>query len=138
MKNRVEISEIMSRKLVTLNVSDRLEDAKKIFEENSIRHIPIVDEKKIVGMLSYSDILKVGYADATDDEKNIELTVFDWFTIKQVMTKELYSVPSNSTVKEVARMLVDKEFHALPVVDDGELVGLVTSTDFIRYLADTL
>ncbi|UAM98387.1 CBS domain-containing protein [Polaribacter litorisediminis] len=138
MKKRVEVSEIMSRKLITLNISNTLEDAKKIFEENSIRHIPIVDEKKIVGMLSYSDILKVGYADATQDEKNIELTVFDWFTIKQVMTKELYSVPSNSTVKEVARMLADKEFHALPVVDDGELVGLVTSTDFIRFLADKL
>jgi CBS domain-containing membrane protein len=138
MKKRVEISEIMSRKLITLNVNDRLEDAKKIFEENSIRHIPIVDEKKIVGMLSYSDILKVGYADATQDEKNIELTVFDWFTIKQVMAKELYLVPSNSTVKEVAQMLSDKDFHALPVVDDDELVGLVTSTDFIRYLADTL
>ncbi|MGK0414410.1 MAG: CBS domain-containing membrane protein [Polaribacter sp.] len=138
MKKRVEISEIMSRKLITLNISDTLVDAKKIFEENSIRHIPIVDEKQIVGMLSYSDILKVGYADATEDEKNIELTIFDWFTIKQVMAKELYSVPSNSTVKEVAEMLVDKEFHALPVVDDDELVGLVTSTDFIRYLADTL
>jgi CBS domain-containing protein len=128
----------MSRKLITLDISDKLEDAKKIFEENSIRHIPILDKKEIVGMLSYSDILKVGYADATEDDKNIELSVFDWFTIQQVMTKELYLVPSNSTIKEVANLLADKEFHALPVVDDKELVGIVTTTDFVRYLAEQL
>jgi CBS domain-containing protein len=136
MRKRVLISEIMSKDLITLNISDKMEDAKKIFEENSIRHIPVIENKTIVGMLSYSDILKVGYADVSDDDKNIEFSVFDWFTIKQVMTKNLYLVPSNSTVKEVGAMLIEKEFHSLPVVDDGELVGIVTTTDFIRFLVE--
>jgi CBS domain-containing membrane protein len=136
MRKRVLISEIMSKDLITLNISDKMEDAKKIFEENSIRHIPVIENKTIVGMLSYSDILKVGYADVSDDDKNIEFSVFDWFTIKQVMTKNLYLVPSNSTVKEVGAMLIEKEFHALPVADDGELVGIVTTTDFIRFLVE--
>lgn len=136
MRKRVYISEIMSQNLITLNLSDSLEDARKIFEEHAIRHIPIVENKEIVGMLSYSDLLKVGYADATDDNKNIDFSVFDWFTIKQVMAKDLYLVPSNSTVKEVGTLLADKDFHALPVVDDGELVGIVTSTDFIRFLVE--
>jgi CBS domain-containing protein len=136
MKKRILISQIMSQNLITLNINDALEDAKKIFEENAIRHIPIVENKEILGMLSYSDLLKVGYAVETDDDKNIKFSVFDWFTIKQVMAKDLYFVPSNSTVKEVGTLLADKEFHALPVVDDGELVGIVTSTDFIRFLVE--
>ncbi|TXD51022.1 MULTISPECIES: CBS domain-containing protein [unclassified Polaribacter] len=136
MKKRIHISEIMSQNLITLNITNTIEDAKKIFEENAIRHIPIVDHKEIVGMLSYSDLLKVGYADASDDNENIDFSIYDWFTIKQVMAKNLYLVPSNSTVKEVGALLADKEFHALPVVDDGELVGIVTTTDFIRFLVD--
>ena len=136
MRKRVYVSEIMSPNLITLNISDTIENAKKIFEENSIRHIPIVKNKEIVGMLSYSDILKVGYADVSNDDESIEFSVYDWFKIKQVMAKDLYLVPSNSTIKEVGAMLIDKEFHALPVVDDGELVGIVTTSDFIRFLVE--
>lgn len=136
-KNKL-VSEIMSKKLITLNISNQLDDAKKIFEEHSIRHIPIVNGKEIVGMLSYADILKVSFPDVTNDEKNIETFVYDMFTIEQVMTKNLYFVPSNSTLKEVAELLTTKEFHALPVVEDGELVGIITTKDLLNYLINLL
>ena len=85
-------------------------------------------------MLSYSDLLKVSYADVSDDDHNIETYVYDWFTIQQVMTKNLFVVSPSMTIKEVAELLSKKEFHALPVVEDGELVGIVTTTDLISYL----
>lgn len=84
-------------------------------------------------MLSAFDLLKVSYAVETDDDKNIKFIVFNWFTIKQAFTKDLYFVPSNSTIKEVGTLLVDKEFRALPVLDVGELLAIVTSRDFIRF-----
>lgn len=134
MKREHFISEIMSKNLITLDLKNTLAEAKIIFEQHSIRHIPIVQKKAIIGMLSYADILKVSFPDITIDEKNVESFVYDMFSIEQVMTKNVYVVPSNSTVKEVGLLLSEKGFHALPVVEDDELVGIVTTTDLIKFL----
>jgi len=138
MDKNILVSEIMSTDLITLNLNDQLEDAKKIFKENTIRHIPIVKNKEIIGMLSYADILKVSFPDLSNDEKSIETYVYDMFTIEQVMTKNLYLVSADSTVKDIVELLTTKEFHALPVVQDGELVGIVTTRDLMSFLLTLL
>lgn len=138
MKKRTPISDIMSTNLVTLNIKDTLEKAEQLFKENKIRHIPIVKNREILGMLSYSDILRISFADVTDDEENVDTFVYDMFTIEQVMAKNVFMVPPYATIKDVAKLLAEKEFHALPVVEDGELVGIVTTTDLINYLVAQL
>ena len=138
MKKRTPVSAIMATDLVTLNISDDLVTAVKLFLENKIKHIPVVKDKEIIGMLSYTDILKIGYSDVTDDEKGVETYVYNTFTIEQVMAKNVIMVPPYATIKEVAELLTKKEFHALPVVEDGELVGIVTTRDLINYLVAQL
>ncbi|MEZ4796489.1 MAG: CBS domain-containing protein [Flavobacteriaceae bacterium] len=137
MKKRTPISEIMTSDVITLNHTDDLETAERIFKTKKIRHIPVVSGKQIIGMLSYTDLLRISFADATDeDDYEVDTTVYNMFTIEQVMAKNLVSVPSATTIKEVAELLAKKEFHALPVVDNNELVGIVTTTDLINYLID--
>ena len=68
------------------------------------------------------------------NKQTIDAIVYNMFTIEQVMAKELISIPSTMIIKEVAEILSKKEFHALPVVDDNKLVGIVTTTDLINYL----
>jgi CBS domain-containing membrane protein len=58
------------------------------------------------------------------------------FTVEQVMAKDVVSVTSKTTIQEVAEFLSKKEFHALPVVENDELVGIVTTTDLITYLLE--
>ena len=134
MKRTTPISEIMTTEVVTLNVADRLETAEKLFKKYKIRHIPVVKDKAVLGMLSYTDLLRISFADVSDDETSIDTFVYDMFSIQQVMAKNLFMVAPNSTIKEVAELLSKKEFHALPVVEDNELVGIVTTTDLINYL----
>lgn len=138
MKNVDLVSKIMATKVVTLNIDDTLDSAGKLFKKHKIRHIPVVKGKEIVGMLSFTDLLRISYADVSDDEENVETFVYDMFTLKQVMAKSLYMVPPNATIKDVAILLAKKEFHALPVVEDNELVGIVTTTDLINYLIEQL
>lgn len=138
MKKIIPISKIMTKNVVTLSVDDTLETAEKIFKDHKIKHIPVVKGKQILGMLSYTDLLRISYADVSDDEKNVENFVYDIFTIEQVMTKNLYTVPPHATIKDVAELLSQKEFHALPVVEDNELVGIVTTTDLVNYLVKQL
>ncbi len=134
MKKRMPITTIMTKDVITLNpIADSLEKAEFLFKKHKIRHIPIVENAKVIGMLSYNDLLRVSFVDAVL-EKQIDTVVYSLFTIDQVMVKNVFSVSVTATIKEVAEMLAKHEFHALPVVDNDELVGIVTTTDLINYL----
>ncbi|MHA7842209.1 MAG: CBS domain-containing protein [Winogradskyella sp.] len=133
------ISEIMSTNIIALNRDDDLETAEILFKRHKIRHIPVVNGDVIIGMLSYSDLLRISFADAVyDTEEEVDTLVYNMFTIDQVMAKNVVTVPPTATIKEVAKILAEKEFHALPVVDEGNLVGIVTTTDLIQYLLKQL
>lgn len=135
MRKREPISTIMTKNVITLNYSDDLETAELLFKKRNIRHIPVVNEDTIVGMLSYTDLLRISFADAVDEtDDSVDTIVYNMFTIEQVMAKKITSISSTTTIKEAAEILAEKEFHALPVVDDGKLVGIVTTTDLIKYL----
>jgi len=137
MRKRTPISEIMTSDVITLNPTDNLESAERLFKTKKIRHIPVVNGKEIIGMLSYTDLLRISFADATDEnDYEVDTIVYNMFSIEQVMAKNLISVPSKTIIKDVAEILAQKEFHALPVVDNNELVGIVTTTDLINYLIE--
>lgn len=135
MKKREPVSKIMTSDVITLNHSDNLDTAEQLFKSNNIRHIPVVSGTSIIGMLSLTDLLRISFADAARDG-DVDTTVYNMFTIEQVMAKSIVSVSSDTTVKEAAEILSEKEFHALPVVNDGALAGIVTTTDLINYLLD--
>lgn len=135
MKKNVPVSEIMTKNIIKLNLSDELTKAEELFKKHKIRHIPVVSDNKIVGMLSYTDLLRVSYADAVKEEaENVESIVFNMFTVRQVMAKEIIVISPTTTIKETAEILSKNEFHALPVCEDEVLVGIVTTTDLIKYL----
>lgn len=137
MKQRVPVSQIMTKNLETLTTNQSLYEAENLFKKHNIRHIPVVEGKSIVGVLSYSDLLKISYADVTDGEEAVEAVVYDMFTIPQVMAKVLLTVTADTTVKEVIEILAKQTFHSLPVVENGtELVGIVTTTDLLNYFLE--
>lgn len=135
MKKGTPVSAIMTKNVITLKTSDNLETAESLFKKHHIRHIPVVSGTKILGMLSYTDLLRISFADAVyEDEESVDTMVYNMFSIEQVMAKNLISVPATTTIKEVAEILSKKEFHAIPVVDNGKLMGIVTTTDLINFL----
>jgi predicted transcriptional regulator len=126
----------MTKNVVKLNLSDDLTKAEILFKKHHIRHIPVVNGNVIIGMLSYTDLLRISFADAIEDEDDVDTTVYNMFTIEQVMAKKLVSISPETTIKEAAQILASKEFHALPVCEGDLLVGIITTTDLIKYLID--
>ena len=137
MKNRVPVSVIMTKEVIKLNSTDDLTKAEMLFKKNKIRHIPVVSGKQIKGMLSYTDLLRISFVDAVDDEaEDVDTTVYNMFTIDQVMAKNLITITPETTIRETAEILSKNEFHALPVCDGETLVGIVTTTDLLKYLLE--
>lgn len=137
MKQKVPVSTIMTKEVIKLNITDTLTKAESLFKKHHIRHIPVVNGNKIIGMLSYTDLLRISFADAIeDDEEEVDTTVYNMFSVEQVMAKNLTSISPDATIKDAAEILATREFHALPVVEGSLLVGIVTTTDLIKYLID--
>lgn len=134
MDRKDKVSKIMTTELVQLNLNDDLYKAERLFHKHKIRHIPVTDGKKIVGILSMTDLMRISYADVIDeDDDTVESIVYNMFKLPQVMTKVPETISADASIREAATLLSTREFHALPVVDKGELVGIITTTDVIRY-----
>ena len=129
------VSSIMSKDLVTVSYKDDLEKAEHLFKTHKIRHIPVVKGDELKGMLSYTDLLRISFADAIgEDEMSIDSVVYNMFTIEQVMVKKVVSMPPTATIKEVAELLTQRDFHSIPIVDNKKLFGIVTTTDLLKFL----
>ncbi|WP_298263597.1 CBS domain-containing protein [uncultured Lutibacter sp.] len=136
MKRLEPVSKIMTKKLVTLTINDDLYTAEKLFRKHHIRHIPIVNGEHIIGMLSLTDLERISFLDSYDrlHEENVDNVIYQMLSIEQLMVKNPIKVNSNITIKSVAEILSKNEFHALPVVENDILVGIVTTTDLLLYL----
>ena len=136
MKKRESVQHIMSAELLTLNLNDGLGKAEKLFKEHHVRHLPVVSADKIVGILSMTDLARISFVDSYDpNDFTVDTSVYSLFSLEQIMVRNPKCIPNTATIKEVAETFLDSEFHALPVVDsDKTLLGIVTTTDLIKYL----
>lgn len=133
MKKRIPISKIMSTDIVTVHEKQSFHEVAQLINEKSIRHVPVVSGNKIVGMLSKTDLDKISFVNTVDGEQLTTL-MYDVLTIAQVMTKNVLTIEHKDTIYDAALLLSENEFHALPVMDEDTLVGIVTTTDLIKFL----
>lgn len=137
MKKREPVSKIMTSDIISVNSTNTLFDVKEIFETKKVRHILVLSGKKVLGILSNTDFARVTYGVGQKEIKdNINNALFHSLKIEDVMTEDPISVDSKTSIHEVAEIFTEKSFHALPIVDDGEVKGIVTTTDIIKYLVE--
>lgn len=138
MKKREPVSHIMSKNLYKVSVSNSLREVNNLFHNHPIRHIPVVSGDKLVGIISKTDLLRVSYGGnfGEGQAREVDEAVFDMFTIPQVMANDPKSISPETAIRDAAEILTQEEFHALPVTEEGNLVGIVTTTDVIKYLLE--
>ena len=136
MKKNQPISSIMTREVITLCLKDSLYSAEKRMKTNHIRHMPVVDEDKLIGLISLSDLQRISFIDAYSKEGTEDTPVYNMLSIKDMMIKNPLTASPKTTILEVSKLLASKEFHSIPVVDDGKLVGIITTTDLLHYFIE--
>jgi len=122
----------MSRELVTLAEDDTLADARACMERGRIRHLPVVRDGRLVGLVTHRDMLAASFSVFAEVSAREEKRLFSRIPVGELM-HDVVSVSPESSVREAARLLLDNRFGCLPVVaKDGRLVGIVTEADFLR------
>jgi CBS domain-containing membrane protein len=137
MKKREPVSHIMTENVLTVNKTNSLIEAENIMRENHIRHVPVVSGDELIGMLSLTDLKRISFADNFGNgEGAVDSAIYSMLTIEQIMKRNVKSIEASTTIKEVAEVFSKEEYHALPVVSQGKLMGIVTTTDVIKYLLE--
>ena len=118
----IPISEIMSTHLVTLGPNDPISEAVSIFKSHSFHHIPVESSRKLVGILSKTDILSL------NDEQMRTLTT------KEVMVKVVATLEPSDKIGTAVEVFLANRFHSIPVINDAhELLGIVTTFDVLKW-----
>ncbi|MBV6441341.1 MAG: CBS domain-containing protein [Haliscomenobacteraceae bacterium CHB4] len=114
----------MTTQIVTLKPDSTLGEAREIMLSKRIHHLPVLEGKRLVGMITSWDIFKLGKS--AEDYQDIKA--------REVMTTKVATLDPDQHLGAVADVLTRHLFHAVPIVNDKkELLGIVTSTDIIRY-----
>jgi acetoin utilization protein AcuB len=126
----MKIRDIMTWDVVTVSSDTPIMEARKIMNAHNVRRLPVVDKGKLVGMISRDGITRASPSPATS------LSVWEInylvakMTVKDIMSKNLVTVTPDTTVESAVALAQNKGVGALPVIEDGTVVGIVTTDDF--------
>lgn len=125
----------MSKNVITVDEKDSMQDAMKHLKEHDIRMLPVMKKGKLVGIVTDRDLKKASASDATTLEVHELLYLLTKIKVRDIMTRDVITVPPDYTVEETAQVLQKNRISGAPVVDDsGQLVGTITQTDLFRVL----
>ncbi|WNG45702.1 CBS domain-containing protein [Archangium minus] len=133
------VDEVMAREVMSVRPDTSLQTAAELMLELAISGMPVVDEQgQLLGMLSKTDLVR----HRLDEEGEPSVTlpsgqhVLEGTTVEDVMTRQVLTVPEGASLAEAAKIMVNAGVHRVPVVNAaGALVGLVTMSDIVRWVA---
>ena len=130
------VSTVMTKSVVVANKFNNFSEVLELFSKHDMHHLPIVDaEGKVTGIVSSNDLMKV----FTDPKyRNISLNSDEadkLINIPDIMTTEVITVSPTDTIRHAAKLLTDNRIMAMPVLDNGQLVGIVTVRDLVQLVA---
>lgn len=137
MKKNEPVTKIMTKDLVTIHDHEPVSRLRSILDGGEIHHVPVVSGENLVGIISTVDLMRISFGEfGNQDGKELDAILDHTYDVPSVMNKAPVSMPVTGSIREAARILGSNSFHALPIVDGEKLVGLVTSSDLIRFLAE--
>ena len=131
------VSTLMTADVITVSPEDSLYRVKEIFDQHNIHHIPVIADDKIQGILSKTDFLYFlhGRAQTATDRLTEEAHLRAW-KVGEIMIRGLAKVDRQEPIRTALEVFKTNRLHALPIVEGDRLVGILTTHDIIRALAD--
>jgi CBS domain-containing protein len=132
MENRL-IKAWMSTPVITVTPDTKLEDARELIAEKNIRALPVVENEKLVGIITRRGLLRLDLSMLGEDSWQIHSN-FEKRKVGDSMTLKPLTILPDFTVPKAARVMLENKITALPVVEKGKLMGIITNSDVLRFL----
>ena len=125
------IRALMTRDVVSVSPDQKLLDVKHIYEKKHFHHhIPVIEEGRLVGMVSLVDFMYGINGAGLDDHE----TVYRSKRVRDIMTPNPECITASTSIEATGELLSKGRYRALPVIEEDQMVGIVTTADLIRYL----
>jgi CBS domain-containing membrane protein len=132
MPGRMPVADLMSTDLVTLTEDETLAHAQRCMARGRIRHLPVVRNGRLTGLVTHRDLLAASFSIFAEVEHNEQRRIFDTVRVVEAMHRDVVTVSPEIGVAQAAAILLENKYGCLPVVDeDGVLLGIVTEADFL-------
>lgn len=132
------VKDFMSRNLITIEPDSSLADGFALMKENNIRRLPVIENGKLVGIVAYSDLLKASPSEATSLSIWEINYVLSKLKIRNIMKTNVITVEETDTVEKAAVLMRKNDIGALPVLKNGEIVGIITESDIFDAFIDIM
>jgi len=133
--SQTRVRDLMQEKIVTIGASDRLSTVEDIMTLGRVRHMPVVQGGRLVGVVSERDLLRASLSNLTGFDSEERRAFLNGVEIVRVMSSPPVVIDADASVKEAALAMAERRIGCLPVMDGGILVGLLTEGDLLRYFA---
>src|ERR671926_1242240 len=130
----LRVRDSMTRDVVTLGPDSSAAEAWGVCQELRITHLPIVEAGRLVGLVSDRDLRDISPPRGSGGERD----TLAWVSLRDVMSTNLITIHPLDTIEHAAREIYDRKIGCLPVVAEGELVGIITSSDMMRTLIELI
>lgn len=132
------VRERMSHPVISVKPDVPILDALKLMQRERIRRMPVIQDGKMLGIVSDKDLIHAAPSDATSLSVWEINYLVSKIHVKDVMTTHVLSVTEDTPIEEAARIMADNKIGGLPVVSDGGVVGLITETDLFKILLELM
>lgn len=134
----MRVGDLMEHDVLTLESSDSLDLVEDLMRLGRIRHMPIVSAGQLVGVVSQRDLFRAGISSVLNFRPAAESAWLAKILVQEVMTTRVFTVTPDVSMRDAIELMLNKKIGCLPVVEGGKLVGLLSESDCLRYLAHLL
>ncbi len=133
------VRDLMTERVATVRADDDLSVLYDLMDSRRIRHVPVLDEDgDLVGIVSQRDLLKGALGEAAGLPISAQRDLLRSATVDAIMVTEPMTVEPDTSLKEAGELLLEHKLGCLPVLEGGDLVGIITESDFVRYTVEQL
>jgi acetoin utilization protein AcuB len=132
------VKDLMTARVVTIGPNDPMKDAVEKILSGRFRRIPVVEKGRVVGIITDRDIRQTLNSPVLVHERSYDDYVLHEVKVAGSMTPDPLTISPAATIIEAVELMESRKIGGLPVVDDGELVGIITESDLMRYLVQLL
>ncbi|MGK5093240.1 CBS domain-containing protein [Deltaproteobacteria bacterium TL4] len=132
------VSDYMTKKVVSIQQNVGIRDAFFIMKNKSIRHLPIVENGKLIGIISDRELRRPNWVDESQDITHVYY-LDNTMTVSDIMVTKVHVLHTQDTLHTAVRLLLDRHIGAAPVLDENEnLVGILSMVDLLRAMAEMI
>lgn len=132
------VGERMSRPVISVSPDAPINEVLVMFRKEHIRRAPVIKNGKLVGIISERDLLNASPSSATSLSVWELNYLISKVTVKDVMSKKVISIDTDTPIEEAARIMADKKIGGLPVTSAGKVVGIITETDLFKIFLELM